>query len=652
MPACLVAISIDKVQTFLYHVIHDNTQEKQSNSNTLSTIIGASEMISNMLYQDIGLVGTQGEFSGVCDEILLKCSGFCVFTTSLDEQETKKRLGKLYASYYKRYHGQLMLKYICFTPQNTIDKLFAVKECKRRLKMKKCSNQIIEEQKELLFQFQTVYPVKYKKYDTSGFPLFSKNINDLFSMDDKDNSNHFRIAVIKADLDGMGSLLERIEDYKTYSEISKILSEHISLSFLHNQVEILKQDNEFRIYPFYLAGDDIFFAVPIQNLLIGIEICKRILQEMNKKISKKINSLGTETVSLLSMSIGIDFTFNREPIRYYYERVEKKLNIAKKSKNQQNSNKLQNPVLKLCMDNTVLLDCMSEKKGDSWNYFIKELYLLKQVMSQGFKAHHFFYGLLSKITNPEICSSDLKYSNAVLYHVIPKYLGDSNPKLKQGELQVLKMLLDTVKGKDDSSCKNLCFNQANRTKLEQKIRRLILFTDPRYDITAALKDNYEQKWDKKLIQSSVFNRPLRYLFEKNLKSHVKPQKLAVGMRDIFINYTSYVHPYKSNSSVKIYQTISLSSSMFHRIKKQGLDVEKNADMILAVNPRTKEEYDQLKFQCQLAKKPLPKLYFDAEKFRQLAAELWTKDYVDTLLIFYALNEASIRYKTIYSKKSR
>ena len=68
MKRYIVAISIDKVQTFLYYVIHAHTQERQSNSGTLQSIIGASNLISKDFYEDM-----EEQFRE--EESLLKCSG-------------------------------------------------------------------------------------------------------------------------------------------------------------------------------------------------------------------------------------------------------------------------------------------------------------------------------------------------------------------------------------------------------------------------------------------------------------------------------------------------------------------------------------------------------------------------------------------------
>lgn len=55
------------------------------------------------------------------------------------------------------------------------------------------------------------------------YPLFAENINALYSAEESDNPKRFRIAVIKADLDGMGDMFKNIKSYDDYSRVSRIL---------------------------------------------------------------------------------------------------------------------------------------------------------------------------------------------------------------------------------------------------------------------------------------------------------------------------------------------------------------------------------------------------------------------------------------------
>ena len=129
MTVNVVSIAIDKVQVFLYYAIHAQEQELQSNNNTLKSIISSSRMISDDFYRKVGLEGKKGVFSGFISEILLQCSGSCVFTTTLREEEIREKLGELFQWYYVNFGGKLLMKYECFQKDITSenDRLEAVK---------------------------------------------------------------------------------------------------------------------------------------------------------------------------------------------------------------------------------------------------------------------------------------------------------------------------------------------------------------------------------------------------------------------------------------------------------------------------------------------------------------------------------------------
>ena len=57
----IVALSIDKVQTFLTEVIHAQTQEKQAEETTLKNIMNASMEISIGFYQTVQEVFPKSE---------------------------------------------------------------------------------------------------------------------------------------------------------------------------------------------------------------------------------------------------------------------------------------------------------------------------------------------------------------------------------------------------------------------------------------------------------------------------------------------------------------------------------------------------------------------------------------------------------------
>lgn len=685
----IVAITIDKLQTFLYYVLHAHVQEKQTNNDTLKDIINSSNLISTQFYQDIGIEGDQGEFNGQITGELLKCSGMCVFTTSLDKDQIMQRLDTLFEKYYKAFAGQLLLRFVCFE-QKGRDNLQAIKESKNRLKQKNCLNEIISRNRDLLFNISpSSDPCKSSVVPSNEHAAFSRTINALYSEEDQENANHFRIAVIKADLDGMGALFEGIDRFEVYQSVSRLLSDLISLDSLHKHARNLqKNNNRFKLYPLYIAGDDIFFAVSAAQLIEGVQVCKDILRNLNAAIRKLNNAFQP-----LSMSLGIDFTFNREPIRYYYERVQRQVDdFAKVAQSVQN-NDLSVPVscVKIAINDYVFYDIDKPKKENNaakddkgpknskhkqnskdnnenadkpnWHHFISHVKRLKYAMQQGFTAHHFFYGLLNKITDPEIRGSKIKYSNAVLYHLLPQYVDSPIPALRESELLILESLLKQlmvpkVKGKPEQE---LCFDPENK-RLETYVRLLLLFSDQRFNITGREATPSDDTFDAKRIRGTLFNKTQRYLYDKSLCDSLKEVARFDDIRDfrkLFVEKGFYEKPGGGSNSkrirVQVFRTLRISSSMFHRLKRIDTSlIEQAADMVQAVNDQSKEQIRKIEEDNKNQQKAPPGLFFDNEVFSRIAKRsgLWSKDYIDTLLIFYQLKEQSIRYKNFYSKKKQ
>lgn len=657
----IVTLSIDKVQTFLFDTIHEHTQKSQMNSGTLNSIISSSRIISENFFRKVGLSGAEGIFSGKVKEILLQCSGVCIFTTELEDEEIKECLKELFTYYYKEYSGKLLIKYLSFEYKlsSDRDKLQMIKKCKKLLKGKGCLNEVIRENCQIIFEPQTSADIS-RWIEGKEYPMFEENINKLYSESLSDNERYFRIAVIKADLDGMGQLFERISDFKHYRTISEILSRYICLDSLADKTEKFKKnDGSFKLYPLYIAGDDILFAVPAPYIMDGVNLCKAILREINEKIDELgIETAGNEKL-FISMSIGIDFTFNREPIRYYYERVQRQLDFAKTA-DFTDMDQLQ-PYIRICLNEYVFFDSIDkEAKPQSWSHFIHDLKILKSAESEGFKVHHFLYGLLNKITDSEVRKNRVKYSNAVFYHFIPSYF-ESKTKLGICELLLIDMLLKQTLEKEGRSQFIRFYNKDGRVKekFEKYIRLLLLFSDERYQMTDHLSDTKGITFDDneiKRIRTSVFNRGLRYLYQENLLKAVSDKaddfRKVKNMRKLFVVDTKYKN--SKGRDVQVYQTLRLSKSLLHRMKSVGVNPKVNAEMIMLNVGETREKYEQLAEERRIGCKPPPSLYFDEKSFLKLAysTKLWNEDYIDTLLIFNVLNERLIKYKTLYSAKGK
>lgn len=654
----VVAISIDKIQTALFEVVKSGTQEKQTNSGTLRSIMAASRKISRDFYRDVGIEGDTGEFAGTVKEILLQCSGVCIFTTTCAEDEISKRLKRLFAKFYRESGGKLILKYVLFTEDVSMGngKLKAIQSAKELLKSKVCMNQVVKENQEILFQF-----LKYHEEDISAQNeeggAFVPTINDLRSAEQKSNENEqdrgsFRIVVIKADLDGMGSAFQKIQDFEVYQEVSSILNQYISMEYLEEKVRGFQINNsEFKVYPLYVAGDDIFFAVGMENLIEGINLCKWIVKELNSAIE---DAVGTASFNKLTLSIGLDFAFNREPIRYYFARVEDQLKKAKKAK-ALNKGERDRLVARICINDVVYYDVKREEKKEEenteaesdvpkWEHVIHGLKVAKRAEKEGIEVTAFLYELLRKLKVREEDPTGIIHSNLVLYHLLPQYLDDPCKGKRKAELLLLENILSFMSyGK---KTKELNFDETSCTKLVKYISLLILLCDTRFNIRE--DEQFRLQYDEDKIRKVVFNRTLRYLYENSLynlwlNQGVK-ENLVDEMRDVFVKSTTYRNPDPKKRFVQVYQTLQITNSMFMRFKRFDMDIDAAAVMITALNPKTKGQYlkEEKERKCT---QPPGNLYFREKDFKSTAAKsgLWRKEYVDALMIFYRFNRAKIHY---------
>ena len=117
--------------------------------------------------------------------------------------------------------------------------------------------------------------------------VFAKNLDDLVTENapNKVESTNGKIAVVKADIDGLGETFANIEEYESYNKLSKILDEIINNDSFAERVKT-GNDLQGKIFPFYVAGDDIFYAVTIDGMLDSVEIIKNMISEINDEIEK------------------------------------------------------------------------------------------------------------------------------------------------------------------------------------------------------------------------------------------------------------------------------------------------------------------------------------------------------------------------------
>lgn len=628
----VVALSVEKVQTFLTEVIRSHVQEKQTEDATLKGIVNSSNQISKDFFESI-----EKKFLNVEKKILLKCSGVYIFKCDLPENELENRLNELFREYYIVSQGQKLLRWYYF-PSGNCNNLKSIEKSKAALKQTQNWGYIIEKNQDILFQCNQVLEAKEKGYEKEFLDVFSEDINAL-KTEKNTEGKRFRIAVIKADLDGVGAMFKNIKEYDTYQKVSEILNEHVSLEGLYKAASNDKQKRKQRwLFPFYIAGDDIFFAVAVEDLISGINICKKLMQTINEKLQ-------TSGISIpLSLSIGVTITFNKEPIRYYMQMAENQLKTAKSK--EISGHFKGSSVMKISIGDLVFISVDKKKEEfsqkqpfPSWEEFLEDLRLLNEIRDDKGKCSeilgktNYFYTLLEDISNEAVRENDVTYINHVLYHLLPDYLECSDKKLREMETRLnynlIKQLYDGKKVLDIAGRKQ---------HFEKYLRLMILFSDVRFSI---FKKKRKKRWkqNEEQLYKLLFKKPRTYLYQKCLNGK-NPELTEIFVREVSLKRR------------KGYRYLVLETSMFYRLRNvESIPVEKAANMIELRNSFTKEEIRQAN-DARIKNQKLPRrLYFDKEKFKDLAnEENWTPEFVDSLMLFYRYNELVMETSKVEQEK--
>lgn len=632
----VVGISVDRVQTYLTEAINSHVQEKQTEDATLRSIMASSREISVDFFTAI-------KSSFIISEVLLECSGVYIFICSLQEDIIKKKLNKLFLDNYYTSEGKKLLRYVVFSAQD-YSKIKAIQTAKKELKNSTCLNSIIEHNKDVLFSFSQVRKI------TDEYPMFAKDINALFHPEESQNCNRFRIAVIKADLDGMGNMFKDIDDYEKYTQTSKILYKNISLDALHKSAKACQPDGRTGwLFPLYVAGDDIFFAVSVANIIDGVSVCKNMLKVIKNNLEKV--SLQNE----LSMSIGIEITFNRQPIRYYLDMVETQLKFAKKAEFPD--------VLKGFVDCKISIGNLTffaidykrfkeYKKSlinknlkthvnraicsiPVWDFFISDVQLLLYIKNNEdlkdiIGTPNFFYSLLENLTTESVQNNNTKYINNLLYHLLPKHIERSNSHISKCELLLNANILQQiyVKGTNGYEIK---LDKNAKHRLETYLRLLLLFSDSRFHISKNTEKNANL-----FCQENILN--AKKILITKIPPYIYGYYLDNNIGEIFVVQDTFRHPLNKKITISYYRKVHIEKSMFFKLRDTSkISINKAADM-LSLNNR-EHQYNA----CQ-SQEPVYWMNFDKNQFLETASQYWTSDFVDSLMLFYQYNEALIQYK--------
>lgn len=429
----------------------------------------------------------------------------------------------------------------------------------------------------------------------------------------------------------------------------------ISLDGFHDLVKqkCITYNSKAFVFPFYVAGDDVLFAVSVANLTKGIELCRDIIIKVNQELDdiKQAN---------LTMSIGVAITFNDMPIRYYLDCVEEQLKGAKEF-NCPDLNEFMKTKISLGGLTFYDIDIKKMKNNSKnkktglkiskakietpiWQYFLHDIKYLQVLPNDNdikIGNPSFVYSLLERLSEIEVQNNDVKYINTLLYNLLPEYLDSGNTSLAKAEMLLKRNIIKQLYKKSSKKHEGNIFvlDKDTKHRLEAYLRLMLFFSDLRFNTPQAQTKVSlpETNQDMNDVRKCLFAKPLQYLYNN----------MSEGLREIFIYLATYPHPTKSDCTIDRFITLRIEKSMFIKLRNTDkYSVVQAAEMIALSNSAEKNTIDQRKKAGKLPNR----LFFDKEQFIVRFKEYWTADFIDMLMLVYEYNHYNIKCKVMYTNQ--
>jgi hypothetical protein len=642
-----IAIAVEKVQRYIFQVIDKN----QADEKMLRNIILASDNVAKNILKEIETeFNLNDQQSGDKDKILW-ISGKVVFRSEQPEEEIKIKLKRLYQKIYADYQGDIFLNYVAFSiPDYEKDNMEILRQAERLLKESTTKSQVIKDNSEVLFSFKELdskYPNQLFE-DKNDKNVFLTNMDDLVVSDinHETDSSDGKIAIVKADINNLGRIMKEINDnYDTYLQVSKLLSKKISMYTLSKMVINSKQPEEElekTILPFYVAGDDIFYAVRINALFESI----KVLHNMIKDINQELKEIQGESGKIeLSIAIGVVFVNNHQPIRYYSQMVEKELSVAKKNMKEQKS---LNSVVGISMAGNLFYiykEGLGHGENDGFFRFCNEVGELKEMMEEKIFTRTSLHNLLMNLETEKDKDKQMLYA---LYYLKPNLrTGDIGNTQENKELYFKYYLLcHLVEEKRDGK------NGDERYFVPEKINDILI---PKLKlILLFLKEQYSDKFgkaeikkyivlsneadaadQKRRIRSVMFHKPINHILKVIEKNNIE---------SMF---------FKKDIKGKVfYKNANFDISMFFRAKKMIESGKKEQVKVMFSRYRStinSQEGSEAGKDNQ-EKENVHRLSFDDIDFAERIEKISDTKWLDRLILLYQYNQQRILLKT--SEKER
>ncbi|MDO4766018.1 MAG: hypothetical protein Q4A29_08150 [Eubacteriales bacterium] len=576
----LIAIKVDKIQKFIYQRMDDRRADWQHDSKSLQTIVRASNHVANDILNDIEV-----KFQGKIESKYLWISGKAIFSVKdVENEDIDEKLKSLFEEIYKKYKGVIRLVYTHFNCEIE-NELKIILEANKHLKLSEQENRVFLAHSDLLFKFTELEDKEKPDEQVNGnhkcqedWGAFAQNLNALEGIGDKveraEEPTSRKIAVVKADINNMQQTFQAIDDYKKYQSVSKALRDHISLECLSKTIEEYKySDLKGKILPFYAVGDDIFFVTRVDSVLHSIKMLGNLVNKINTAIHDELQEGKAdekqEDIPTLTISVGVTFTDNHMPIRYYREMVEEELSNAKKYTKELKANQI-------CLGTSICGNYFSlyrEGLGygeeDGLNRFIQEIEELKWFRNKEIFSNTALNQLLRTIERKD----EKTQMRLLLYFLMPDI---STTKSSIYELffkyYFLSQLVEDKNLEIENDREERKFEVKKiAAKLIPKMKLILLLVDKRFvDTTNDENFHFEYiiRCDKekykdlvKRIFSVLFTKPLNYLLLEMEENGNNIESLFVEQR----KETIFVEGKKKE--ITVYAKERIHSSVLHRMKR-------------------------------------------------------------------------------------
>lgn len=549
-------------------------------------------------------------------------------------------------------------------PMNKMDKMAILKKVDQLLKTNETKAQVIKDNSELLFRFKELETkIQNKEFENieSKDDIFLTNMDDLVILDEKceTESSDGKIAIVKADINNLGKIMKEISNYEEYLQLSKLLADKISLNNFKEKVannEILKN----KIVPFYIAGDDIFYAIRIDAMFDSIRILHEMVEEINQIMKEKQNE---ENIVELSVAVGVVFVNNHQPIRYYRQLVEEELSEAKKN---MKTEKAFNSVVGICIASNffyIYKENLGFGENDGFYRFYKEIRDLQKMMNEGVFTRtalhnfliyletekdekkqmlHALYFLKPNLRTGEI--SNIK-ENAELYfkyYWLSHLLEKKKEKQDQNENDMdttIREVEATKKKKQDQNERYFAPEKINEI-LIPKLKLALLFLKEQYSVS--VEDwNYQyiisskeisKKDQQRRMRSIMFHKPINYILE--IVGEDSIEKMFFKKEPL------------NGKNIMLYKSAGFDSSIFFRAKRL-MEMKKSKQVITIFS-----KYNSSK-NSEIQETNVHRLSFNEAKFIEKFNKISGTEWLDHLILLHQYNQQRIIFKTVEKiKKSK